>query len=230
MKRVEMKTPLLYKVYKALRRGWRRMTPEAQQAVRAFVASQKVARGYTNAGGHPDAYYQQFGEVLEAVFSPVRLLTMKPNLTVQESRGEDTVYEWFFRFLEGEMKWGVRNEELGVRSEELEGRSDTTTNAVCCILAVAHQTGTPPDAAHVKWLQQRQDETGGFRASEQAPIPDLLSTAVALFTLRLIGADVRDATRFVQAHWLDNGGFAPTLYDDYSDVEYVFYGLLALGS
>ncbi len=206
------------------------MTPEAQQAVRAFVASQKVTRGYTNAGGHPDAYYQQFGEVLEAVFSPVRLLTMKPNLTVQESRGKDTVYEWFFRFLEGEMKWGVRNEELGVRSEELEGRSDTTTNAVCCILAVAHQTGTPPDAAHVKWLQQRQDETGGFRASEQAPIPDLLSTAVALFTLRLIGADVRDATRFVQAHWLDNGGFAPTLYDDYSDVEYVFYGLLALGS
>ena len=225
-----MKTPLLYKVYKALRRGWRRMTPEAQQAVRAFVASQKVARGYTNAGGHPDAYYQQFGEVLEAVFSPVRLLTMKPNLTVQESRGKDTVYEWFFRFLEGEMKWGVRNEELGVRSEELEGRSDTTTNAVCCILAVAHQTGTPPDAALVKWLQQRQDETGGFRAFEQAPIPDLLSTAVALFTLRLIGAEVREATPFIQAHWLDNGGFAPTLYDDYSDVEYVFYGLLALGS
>ena len=35
---------------------------------------------------------------------------------------------------------------------------------------------------------------------------------------------------FVQAHWLESGGFAPTLLDDYSDVEYVFYGLLALGS
>jgi hypothetical protein len=82
----------------------------------------------------------------------------------------------------------------------------------------------------VDWLQQRQDETGGFYASEQAPIPDLLSTAVGLFTLRLIGKEVKDATPFIEAHWLDNGGFAPTIYDEYSDVEYVFYGLLALGS
>jgi hypothetical protein len=58
----------------------------------------------------------------------------------------------------------------------------------------------------------------------------MLSTAVALFTLRLIGAEFRDATQFIQAHWLYNGGFAPTLLDDYSDVEYVFYGLLALGT
>ena len=83
---------------------------------------------------------------------------------------------------------------------------------------------------YVKWLLQRQDETGGFYASEQAPIPDLLSTAVALFTLHLIGVKAKNATQFIQAHLLDNGGFAPTLYDDYSDVEYVFYGLLALGN
>lgn len=117
-----------------------------------------------------------------------------------------------------------------MRSEELGVRSDTTTNALCCLLAMQHQTGTLLDVTQVHTLQQRQDDTGGFRATEQAPIPDLLSTAVALFTLRLVGAKASDATPFVQAHWLDNGGFAPTLYDDYSDVEYVFYGLLALGS
>ena len=105
-----------------------------------------------------------------------------------------------------------------------------TTNAVCCILAMQHQMGLQSDATDVEWLQKRQDETGGFYASEQAPIPDLLSTAVALFTLRLLEIHVKDATPFIQAHGLDNGGFAPTLYDDYSDVEYVFYGLLALGS
>ena len=171
-----MKTPLLYKVYRALRRGWKRMTPEAQQTVQAFVASQKTANGYMNAGGHEDAYYGQFGEVLEAVFTPSKLLRMKIHLTVQESRNKDTIYGRFFDFLEQEMK------------------------------------------------------TGGFYASEAAPIPDLLSTAVALFTLRLIGAEFKDATQFIQAHWLDNGGFAPTLLDDYSDVEYVFYGLLALGT
>ena len=60
--------------------------------------------------------------------------------------------------------------------------------------------------------------------------PDLLSTAVALFTLRLVGAEARDASDFIHAHWLDNGGFAPTIFDDYSDVEYVFYGILALGA
>ena len=82
----------------------------------------------------------------------------------------------------------------------------------------------------VSWLKDRQDETGGFYASEVAPVPDLLSTAVALFTLRLIGKHPLSASRFIEAHWLDMGSFAPTLLDDYSDVEYLFYGLLALGS
>jgi len=223
-----MKAPLLYKVYRALRRGWKRMTPEAQQAVKTFVASQKTANGYMNAGGHEDAYYQQFGEVLEAVFTPIRLLGMKLNLTVQESRHKDTVYGRFFDFVENE----VRGKRCEVRGESLAFRvsSVMTTNAVCCILAMQHQMGKPLDAASVSWLQQRQDETGGFHANEEAPIPDLLSTAVGLFTLRLIGVAAKDASQFIQAHWMDNGGFAPTLYDDYSDVEYVFYGLLALGS
>jgi hypothetical protein len=203
------------------------MTPEAQRAVQTFVASQKTAHGYMNAGGHEDAYYQQFGEVLEAVFTPRKLLSTNIRLTVQESRHKDTVYGRFFDFLNDEMTWGKRSKGQGAWSK---GQEVMTTNAVCCILAMQHQMGLQSDATAVEWLQQRQDETGGFYASEQAPIPDLLSTAVALFTLRLLEINVKDATPFIQAHGLDNGGFAPTLYDDYSDVEYVFYGLLALGS
>lgn len=200
------------------------MTPEAQRAVQTFVASQKTAHGYMNAGGHEDAYYQQFGEVLEAVFTPRKLLTTNIRLTVQESRHKDTVYGRFFDFLNDEMTW---SKGQGAWSK---GQEVRTTNAVCCVLAMQHQMGLQSDATDVEWLQKRQDETGGFYASEQAPIPDLLSTAVALFTLRLLEIHVKDATPFIQAHGLDNGGFAPTLYDDYSDVEYVFYGLLALGS
>ena len=203
-----------------MRRGWKGMTPEAQQAVKMFVASQKTVHGYLNAGGHEDEYYKQFGEVLEAVFVPIKLLHTKIHLTVQESRHQETVYGHFFDFIESEL----RGKEQGARDKV------ETTNAVCCVLAMQHQMGQKLDAAYVEWLLQRQDETGGFYASEQAPIPDLLSTAVGLFTLRLIGKEVKDATPFIEAHWLDNGGFAPTLYDDYSDVEYVFYGLLALGS
>lgn len=68
------------------------MTPEARQAVKTFVASQKTAHGYMNAGGHEDEYYKQFGELLETVFKPGRLLYKRMNLTVQESRLKDTAY------------------------------------------------------------------------------------------------------------------------------------------
>lgn len=81
------------------------MTPEAQRAVQTFVVSQKTAHGYMNAGGHEDAYYQQFGEVLEAVFTPRKLLTTNIRLTVQESRHKDTIYGRFFDFLNDEMTW-----------------------------------------------------------------------------------------------------------------------------
>ena len=220
-----MKTPLLYKVYRALRRGWKSMTSEAQRSVQAFVSSQKTAHGYMNAGGHEDAYYGQFGRLLEAVFTPVRVLRLsrKP-LMVQESMGRDTIYGQFFAFLSGRKR--LETSTL----QDLNASRPQTTNAVCCMLSMQYQMGEQLDSTYVEWLRQRQDESGGFHASEQAPIPDLLSTAVALFTLRLIGAESKDASQFIQAHWLDNGGFAPTLFDDYSDVEYVFYGLLALGS
>lgn len=210
------------------------MTPEAQKSVKAFVASQKTEHGYMNAGGHEDAYYGQFGRVLEAVFTPFKALRlMKQPLVVQESMGGDTVYGHFFAFLEKEVRFKTKGAEFRDNSFFTLHSShfiSLTTNAVCCILAMQHQMGEQLDAAYVKWLQQRQDETGGFYANEEAPIPDMLSTAVTLFTLRLIGAEFKDATQFIQAHWLDCGSFAPTLLDDYSDVEYLFYGLLALGT
>ena len=218
------------------------MNPDAQKAVQAFVASQKTANGYMNAGGHEDAYYGQFGRVLEAVFTPVKVLRLpKQPLVVKESMGRDTIYGQFFAFLSGERQLSTLNSQLSTFNFQLptfNSQLSTSnfllpaliTNAVCCVLAMQHQMGGWLDAAYVEWLQQRQDDSGGFYASEQAPIPDLLSTAVALFTLRLIGAEAGDASQFVQAHWLDKGGFTPTLFDDYSDVEYVFYGLLALGT
>lgn len=227
-----MKTPLLYKVYRTLRRGWKRLTPDAQIAVRAYVASQRTAHGFMNAGGLEDTYYTQFGEMLESVFTPARLLWMKIHLTVPESQGCDTVYGRFFDFLEREMRfWSRRGaSETGGEECALRGDGKGTTNAICCELAMQYQMGKQLSTNCVEWLQQLQDETGGFRANEQAPIPDLLSTAAALFTLNLIDVRAKDATSFIQAHWLEKGGFAPTLFDDYTDVEYVFYGLLALGA
>ena len=222
-----MKIPLMVKVYFQLRRGWKCLNKETQQQVKLFLLSQQRADGYLNAGGKVDAYYTQFGKLLEAVLSPVKVLWLsKKPLVVKESMGRDTIYGRFFAFLQEEMKLKVKSIKYKVES----GKDNFQLSSVCCILAMQHQAGEPYDKKFVKWLKARQDETGGFYASEISPIPDILSTAVALFTLQLIGEKPQSAKRFIEAHWLDIGSFAPTLLDDYSDVEYLFYGLLALGS
>ena len=74
---------------------------------------------------------------------------------------------------------------------------------------------------------------GGFVALQKSPIEDLLSTAVALYSLRFIDAEVAnikpDCLNFVDNLYL-NGGFCATEMDFDIDVEYTFYGLLALGA
>ena len=216
-----MKIPLMVKVYFRLRRGWKRLNKDAQQQARQYLLSQRQAEGYLNAGGQMDAYYTQFGKVLEAVMSPIKVLWLpKKALVVKESMGRDTIYGQFFAFLSGDSYTIPPTSAL----------KHKTSTAACCVLAMQHQTGKTTDATLVSWLKERQDETGGFQASEVAPMPDLLSTAVALFTLWLIGTRPQSASSFIEAHWSDMGSFTPTLLDDYSDVEYLFYGLLALGS
>lgn len=104
-----------------------------------------------------------------------------------------------------------------------------TLNATAAALAVRGRlTGWRMDD-DVEALRRMQDSMGGFRSSALAPIPDLLSTATALFVLRSYRVrPIYDTSAFVEAHWLEQGGFSATLLDDDSDVEYVFYGLLAL--
>lgn len=220
-----MKLPLLIKVYIRLMRGWNRLNPEAQVLVKQFVKSQQKNGCYVNAGGKTDDYYTQFGVVLEAVFSPMKIASLPVRqLTVKEALDKDTVYGYFFRFILDDLLF-KRPKTLDVNVPEV-----LTTNAVCCILAMRDQMGEKKDMKLVEWLKERQDETGGFYASEAAPVPDMLTTAVALFTLRLMGEKAKSARDFIDAHWMENGGFMPTIFDEYSDVEYVFYGLLALGS
>lgn len=111
------------------------------------------------------------------------------------------------------------------------GWATASTNATTAALSVIGQlTHYQPHAALI-YLRNSQQPSGGFAATAASPIPDLLSTATALFTLKNYGVTSRyPASDFVEAHWLANGGFAPTLLEEESDVEYLFYGLLALGS
>ena len=74
--------------------------------------------------------------------------------------------------------------------------------------------------------------SGGFKAFQHQDQADMLSTAVALFVLDYVGYDLRllkpDCLDFIQQNYSD-GAFLSGDGDQTADVEYTFYGLLALG-
>ena len=110
-------------------------------------------------------------------------------------------------------------------------REVATTNATVAALAIIGQLEGYKPIDDLFYLRDTQDETGGFKAGRGAPVPDILSTATTLFLMGCYDIrPVRPVHDFIEAHWLDSGGFSATLLEDSSDVEYVFYGLLALGA
>lgn len=110
----------------------------------------------------------------------------------------------------------------------VKGTSYATTNATSAALMVMLQNGIE---GKIEYLVDVQQPDGGFTATNISPIPDLLSTATALFTISCYGATPKyDASEFIECHWLDTGGFSATIDDFVSDVEYTFYGLLAMGT
>jgi prenyltransferase beta subunit len=106
--------------------------------------------------------------------------------------------------------------------------SDPTTNLAASVL-VNRQT----DETTLKALLNRSVESGGFAPTEQVVVPDLLSTATALFALTSAGIALDDihkpCFRYVESLWRDSGGFAGHEADQFEDVEYTFYALLAIG-
>lgn len=76
-------------------------------------------------------------------------------------------------------------------------------------------------------------ESGGFRAFKSMNSADGLSTGVALFVLKETNYDLRNISPccldFIQENYLE-GAFLSGDGDETKDLEYTFYGLLALGS
>lgn len=75
-------------------------------------------------------------------------------------------------------------------------------------------------------------ESGGFKAFALLNNADMLSTAVALFALTYAGHDIRllmpSCLDFIDQNYSE-GAFLSGDGDQTADVEYTFYGLLALG-
>ena len=146
-------------------------------------------------------------------------------------------------------------EDLGVESREVDGvaalldelatgdggyanDADITianTPTTAAAVTIAHALGLPFEPKSADWLLGSCHAEGGFFAMPMAPMPDLLSTAVALHALSCMKRDI-DPVRercldFVDTLWSSRGGFYGNWAEeeDALDVEYTWYGLLTLG-
>jgi hypothetical protein len=108
----------------------------------------------------------------------------------------------------------------------------STTATAAMVALHRHLEMSPPPEA-VDWLMKRCLPSGGFLAMPNAPLPDLLSTAVSLHALEAVQADFsrlkEPCLDFVDSLWNATGGFHGNWTDDTLDCEYTYYGLLALG-
>lgn len=110
--------------------------------------------------------------------------------------------------------------------------SGITPITAAAVVAARHLGGGADRDAGM-WLLDRCHASGGFFATPDAPVPDLLSTATALHALAALHVPIggiREACLdFVDSLWTNRGGFYGTWADDGPDCEYTFYALLALG-
>jgi prenyltransferase beta subunit len=108
-----------------------------------------------------------------------------------------------------------------------------STTATAAAIATLRTLGRPVPADAGEWLLDRRHPAGGFTAAPDAPIPDLLSTAVALHALDALEVPWREHREsmldFLDTLWTAEGAFHGSWADDEPDAEYTFYGLVALG-
>ncbi len=113
------------------------------------------------------------------------------------------------------------------------GLAQGTTSATAATLTLFRHLQESPPVHSSAWLLQQQHVSCGFLATPKAPLPDLLSTAVALHALDGLQISLETERErcldFVDSLWSAEGGFHGHWADDALDVEYTYYGLLALG-
>ena len=110
----------------------------------------------------------------------------------------------------------------------------TNVPATAAAVALSRNLRHPiPDSTSDFLLSAFHPAGGGFLPFPGAPLPDLLSTAVALHALDGLQADfsrlAEPCLDFIDSLWTADGGFHGTWDDDVLDLEYTYYGLLALG-
>ena len=105
--------------------------------------------------------------------------------------------------------------------------------ATAAAVALFRHLQLPIPAELVPWLKGQLHGDGGFCVFPGVPLPDLLSTAVALHALDALQVDLgglrEPCLDFIDSLWSADGGFHGNWTDDDLDCEYTYYGLLSLG-
>lgn len=110
-----------------------------------------------------------------------------------------------------------------------------TTLATAGTLILQHGLGGHVDRTAADWLWKQTDPVGGFLASPATPMPDLLSTATAIYAGRILEHPMESLTDntviFTESlQDEDTAGYAGHWLDPLPDCEYTFYALLVLGA
>ena len=158
----------------------------------------------------------------------------------------NSAYDWFLRLNAAQdcglkLPWNSKVIESLESCRKPDGgfsnRVEITTpalNATVAAILFKRQLSGENDVPALNWLAGQITSSGGFKAAPETPLPDLMSTATALFTLKVCGTlapEIRRSSRsFIFDHWHESGGFSGNIIDNHCDCEYTFYGLLAAGA
>ena len=108
------------------------------------------------------------------------------------------------------------------------GGTNTTAAGLALLFLLGVQAPQALESAAV-FLREMQDTSGGWRAMQQAPLPDLLSTYTGALSLAGLGAlsgeSKARALAFAASCEKPGGGFSAGPYDNCADAEYTYYGL-----
>jgi hypothetical protein len=159
-------------------------------------------------------------------------LSKKVRNSIVTQPGKQPLYGAFLNLLTCYYLKDLRN--LNLIRKQLNTPADQNSlpcPVVSALIVLQHSFNKPKD--DLKKVLFSFYTNGGFRATHAAPVPDLLSTAVSLYALRFTGSDLReikpDCLEFTDSLFAE-GGFGSNILDHDPDIEYTFYGLLALGS
>jgi len=150
-------------------------------------------------------------------------------------RKKAEVYDYFFMLLIFNYYWGWSrciSEQIDKRISPLVIDEQSPCSHLAAMLLIrTHALKTVDELASE--LKIYATESGAFAAFRNHNSPDLLSTAVAVYALFQSKSDIRlfapECLQFVNHHF-DNGAFLSGDGDPTRDLEYTFYGLLALNS